>query len=438
MSFRIDPEAATQRSYAQSLDANDPLAAFKSEFFIADPELCYLDGNSLGRLPKKTIEQVNSFLTNEWGTELVDGWSHWIDQAQPAGDLLAKAALGAGPGQTLVCDTTSVNFYQLCLAAISARPGRKTIIIDSANFPTDRYILEGIAKSHSLNLVTLDTDGMGGPGAVVINSTAELITPEELEKHLSEDVALVTLQAINYRSGARQPMKQINALARKYGALVVWDCSHAVGSIELEFEKNDVQLAVGCTYKYGNSGPGSPAWLFVSKAIQTELRVPIQGWFAQEKQFEMGPFFEPAETIRRYQIASPSIIGIRGVEVAFEMIARAGIDKIAAKAAMGTDLMIALHDAWLTPLGFELGTPRESSMRGGHIIIKHPDAKLIAFALRKLSNVIPDYREPGSIRLAISPLATSYEEVYEGFARLRDLVGSGQYKTVSMDGNRVT
>jgi kynureninase len=176
----------------------------------------------------------------------------------------------------------------------------------------------------------------------------------------------------------------------------------------------------------------------VSKEIQTELRVPIQGWFAQEKQFEMGPFFEPANTIRRYQIASPSIIGIRGVEVAFEMIARAGIDRIAEKAALGTDLMIALHDAWLKPLGFELGTPRNSRMRGGHIIIKHQDAKLIAFALRKLSNVIPDYREPGSIRLAISPLATSYEEVYEGFARLRDLVSSGDYKSVSMDGNRVT
>lgn len=438
MSFRIDTEAATQRSYAQSLDAKDPLAAFKAEFFITDPDLCYLDGNSLGRLPKKTIEQVNHFLTKEWGTELVDGWSHWIDQAQPAGDLLARSALGAGPGQTLVCDTTSVNFYQLCLAAIMARPGRKTIIIDSANFPTDRYVLEGIAKAHSLNLVTLDTDGMGGPGAVSINSVDELVTPEELEKHLSEDVALITLQAINYRSGARQPMKQINALAKKYGALVVWDCSHAVGSIELEFEKNDVQLAVGCTYKYGNSGPGSPAWLFVSKEIQTLLRVPIQGWFAQEKQFEMGPFFEPANTIRRYQIASPSIIGIRGVEVAFEMIARAGIDKIAAKAAIGTDLMIALHDAWLQPLGFELGTPRDSNMRGGHIIIKHQDAKLIAFALRKLSNVIPDYREPGSIRLAISPLATSYEEVYEGFARLRELVSSEQYKRVSMDGNRVT
>ena len=438
MSFRIDPEAAVQRGYAESLDANDPLSKFKSEFVIQDPDLCYLDGNSLGRLPKKTVERVNDFLVNEWGTELVDGWSHWIDQAQPAGDLLARSALGAGSGQTLVCDTTSVNFYQLCLAAIKSKPGRKTIMIDSANFPTDRYILDGIAKAHGLNLVTIDTDGAGGPGAVRIASEHELVEPQELEALLSDDVALITLQAINYRSGARQPIKAINELAKRFGAHVVWDCSHAAGSIELDFEENGVQLAVGCTYKYGNSGPGSPAWLFVSKAIQKELRTPIQGWFAQDKQFEMGPFFEPAETIRRFQIASPSIIGIRGVEVAFEMIERAGIEKIAEKAAIGTDLMIALYDAWLKPLGFGLGTPRESARRGGHIIVTHPDAKLIAFALRKLKNVIPDYREPNAIRLAISPLPTSYSEVYDGFARLRDLVESGDYRNVDVSGNRVT
>jgi len=273
---------------------------------------------------------------------------------------------------------------------------------------------------------------------VRISSEHELVEPKELEALLTEDVALITLQAINYRSGARQPMKEINELAKRFGAHVVWDCSHAAGSIELNFEANGVQLAVGCTYKYGNSGPGSPAWLFVSKAIQKELRTPIQGWFAQDKQFEMGPFFEPAETIRRFQIASPSIIGIRGVEVAFEMIERAGIEKIAEKAAIGTDLMIALYDAWLKPLGFGLGTPRESARRGGHIIVTHPEAKLIAFALRKLKNVIPDYREPNAIRLAISPLPTSYSEVYDGFARLRDLVESGEYRNVDVSGNRVT
>ncbi len=438
MSQVLLPGSATQRSTAEALDAADPLAAFRSEFYVSDPNLCYLDGNSLGRLPLRSIERINSFLTEEWGSELVDGWSHWIDQAQPAGDLLASSALGTGPGQTLVCDTTSVNFYQLCMAAINARPGRKTVIIDSSNFPTDRFILSGIADQLGLKLITLNNDGQGGPGAVEINAENELISPVELERYLSEDVALVTLQAIHYRSGARPDIAGITKLVRKYGGLVVWDCSHAIGSIQLDFDKNGVDLAIGCTYKYGNSGPGSPGWLFVRKELQTQLRVPIQGWFAQEKQFEMGPFFEPANTIRRFQIASPSIIGIRGVEVSFEMIQRAGIEKIEQKAATGTQLMIELFDAWLKPLGFELGTPRDWEKRGGHVILIHQDAKQIALALRKLSNVIPDYREPNAIRLAISPLPTSYCEVWDGFERLRKLVESGEYKKVSMDGNRVT
>jgi len=424
--------------FVRKLDSEDKLASFRNLFHFSDPDVCYLDGNSLGRLPKRTIEEVSSFLTDEWGHELVDGWSHWIDQAQTAGDLVGEAALGASAGQVLVCDTVSVNFYQLCAAAIKARPGRKKIIIDSSNFPTDRYVLAGIAEQYGLDLVTLDTDGSGGPGAISIDSTHELITPELLKPHLDEDVALLTLQAINYRSGCRQDIKAITELARSFGILVVWDCSHAVGSIQLDLDANGVDLAVGCTYKYGNSGPGSPAWLYVRKELQPKLRVPIQGWFAQEKQFEMGAYFEPSDEIRRFQIASPSIIGIRGVEVAFEMIRDAGIANIEAKAALGTQLMIALSEQWLAELGFTLATPEKASERGGHIILKHKDAKQIALALRKLKKVIPDYREPEAIRLAISPLPTSFEEVFEGFQRLRDLVASGDYKQVSMDGNRVT
>ena len=424
--------------FVRKLDGEDKLASFRNLFHFSDTDVCYLDGNSLGRLPKRTIEEVNSFLTDQWGHELVDGWSHWIDQAQTAGDLVGEAALGAAPGQVLVCDTVSVNFYQLCSAAIKARPGRKKVIIDSSNFPTDRYVLAGIAEQFGLELITLDTDGSGGPGAISIDSTFELITPELLKPHLDEDVALLTLQAINYRSGCRQDIKAITELARSFGILVVWDCSHAVGSIQLDLDENGVDLAVGCTYKYGNSGPGSPAWLYVRKELQPELRVPIQGWFAQEKQFEMGAFFEPSDEIRRFQIASPSIIGIRGVEVAFEMIREAGIANIEAKAALGTQLMTALSEQWLAELGFTLATPEEPSKRGGHIILKHKDAKQIALALRKLKKVIPDYREPEAIRLAISPLPTSFEEVFEGFQRLRDLVASGDYKQVSMEGNRVT
>jgi kynureninase len=421
----------TDREYALQLDKNDPLAHFKSQFVISDPEMCYLDGNSLGRLPKATVAAINDFMTKEWGPEVVTGWSHWVDEAQPTGDLLGEAALGAAPGQVLVCDTTSVNFYQLCLAAIHARPGRKTIITDAANFPTDRYILDGIAKQFGLNLVIIDNEDP----AVAHH---ERITTEVLSPYLNSDVALVTLEVIQYRSGARTDLKSITDQVRAIGALVVWDASHAVGAIELNLDANGVDLCVGCTYKYGNSGPGAPAWLYVSKRVQRELQVPIQGWFAQDAQFEMGPVFERSQTIRGFQIASPSLMGIRCVKTAFSMIKEAGIDAIAHKAAVGTQMMIELYDEWLAPLGIELNTSRDPKERGGHISLVHPDAAQMCVAMRTIANVIPDYRTPNSIRLAISPLPTSYVEIWDGLERMRDLVASGRYKEAVEGGSRVT
>ncbi len=421
----------TDREYALELDQNDPLAGYRSKFVITDPNLCYLDGNSLGRLPHATVKAVSDFLSQEWGNEVVTGWSHWIDEAQVAGDLLGRAVLGAGPGQVLVCDTTSVNFYQLCVAAIKARPGRKTIITDAANFPTDRYILKGIAEQFGLKLIIIDNEDP----AIAEN---ELITAELLEKYISEDVAMVTFEVIQYRSGARTDIQSVTDLARSYGALVVWDASHAAGAIEMNFDACGVDLAVGCTYKYGNSGPGSPAWLYVNKKIQKELQVPILGWFGNEDQFGMGPDFVKAEGIRGFQIASPSIIGIRGVQVAFAMIEEAGIDVIASKAAIGTQMMIDLYDEWLAPLGYTLLTSRNPKERGGHISIGHPDAARICVALRKFANVIPDYRTPNAIRLAIAPLPTSYVEVWDGFQRIRDLTQTRQYEKVEGSDSRVT
>jgi kynureninase len=419
------------RDYALSLDASDVLAKYKSEFVVTDPQLCYLDGNSLGRLPKKTVEIVNNFFTNEWGPELVSGWSHWVDEAQPTGDLLGSCALGAGAGQILVCDTTSVNFYQLCVAAIKARKDRKTIITDAANFPTDRYILEGIAAQFGLKLIIIQNEDP----AVATN---ERITPQVLAPYLNDDVALVSFQIIQYRSGARSDVKEITEQVRAIGGLVVWDASHAIGAIEIELDNWGVDLCVGCTYKYGNSGPGSPAWLYVAKRMQNQLQVPIQGWFAQEAQFEMGPKFDRAKNIRGFQIASPSLIGIRCVQSAFKMIEEAGIKKISNKAVVGTQLMIDLFDQWLKPLGFELNTPRDPNHRGGHISLIHPDAAQICVALRTLVKVVPDYRTPNSIRVAISPLATSYVELYDGFERIRELVASGRYRQVKDGGSRVT
>jgi len=423
--------AITDRQFALDLDASDPLAKYRDQFVISDPTMCYLDGNSLGRLPKQTIKVINDFLVDDWGAKVVEGWNDWIDQAQVVGDLIGRATLGAAAGQVLACDTTSVNFYQLVGAALAARPGRQTIIVDAANFPTDRYILQGIAKTHGLKLITIDNESPG-------TAEHERITPEILEKFLSNDVAFVTLEVIQYRSGARTDIKAITDLARKYGALTIWDASHAVGAIEMNFDSNGVDLAVGCTYKYGNSGPGAPAWLYVAKRIQKELQTPIQGWFAQGKQFEMGATFEKSEDIRGFQIASPSLIGLKSIQSAFSMIEEAGIDAIAAKCAQGTEMMIGLYDAWLADLGFTLNTSRNSNERGGHVSLVHPEAKRISVALRQFANVIPDYRVPDSIRLAIAPLPTSYVEVWDGFQRIRDLVSTRQFEKIKADQSRVT
>ena len=419
------------RARAQALDAKDPLREFKKRFVITEPNTCYLDGNSLGRLPHATVKAINDFLHDEWAREVVVGWSHWIDEAQISGDLIGRSALGAAPGQVLACDTTSVNIYQLASAAISARPGRKKIITDAANFPTDRYILQGLAKAHGMELIVINNED---PNI----SPNELITEDLLAKYLSNEVALVSLQVVQYRSGARQDVKALTELVHKHGALVLWDAAHAVGSIEMKFDRDGVDLAVGCTYKYGNSGPGSPAWLYVNKRLQNELQVSIQGWFAQRDQFAMGPDFEKDNSIRGFQIASPSIIGLRCVNSSFAMIEEAGISEIEKKAALGTSMMIELHDEWLAPLGFSLLTPREAIRRGGHITIAHTHAERISIALRKYADTVADYRTPNSIRLAISPLATSYCEVFDGFARIRDLVSTRQYEKVVTGESRVT
>ena len=412
---------------AAALDAADPLRRYRDEFVVTDPDLCYLDGNSLGRLPKRTVDVVHRYLTEEWGSELVTGWSRWIDEAQGVGDLIGAAALGAAPGQVLAVDTTSVNFYQLCDAAIRALPNRDTVVSDTANFPTDRYILEGLCERYGKRLVLIDDE-----------SGEEYVTERMLAERLDSRTALVTLSVVQYRSGALHDLATLTRMTREAGALVVWDASHAVGVVDLQFDRDDVDLAVGCTYKYGNAGPGSPAWLYVNRRLQDSLRVPIQGWFAQRDQFAMGQGFERADGIRGFQIASPSIVGMRCIAASFGMIAEAGLPAIAAKAALGTDLMVRLHDAWLAPLGFELITPRNPERRGGHVTLRHPDAKQIAVAMREMVKVIPDYREPSSIRLAISPLATSFSEVYEGFARIRDLVASGRYRGVAVSDDRVT
>lgn len=420
-----------ERIFAENLDATDPLNSFKNLFYIDDESVCYLDGNSLGRLPKKTLVELNELLVEEWGKKVVNGWSDWINEAERIGDLIGRAALGAASGQTLAIDTNTINLYQLAWAAIKSNPKRNKILIDRANFPSDRYAIEGIANELNMELVYIENEDSEV-------SQNEIISNELLSKYLDENVAIVTLQILQYRSGGLNDYVEIDKIVRKNGSYMLWDCSHALGSVNLQFDKNKIGLAVGCTYKYGNSGPGAPGWLYVSNELQQQLNVPIRGWFGVRNQFAMSQIFEKSESIRGFQISTPPIIGLRAVKVGFEMIEEAKMEAIQEKCLKGTDLMIDLYDQWLSNLGFNLATPRDRNKRCGHIIITHPDGAQIAMALRQLKKVFPDYREPNGIRFSFSALPTSFTEIYDGFQRLKELVETGDYKRVSTISRTVT
>src|SRR5262245_19671106 len=264
------------RGEAERLDSADPLARLRDEFVDDDPELIYLDGNSLGRLPKATRERLAEVAAGEWGRGLIRSWSDWIDRPARVGDLLGTELLGAAPGQVVVSDSTTVNLYKLAVAALDARPDRHVIATDDDNFPTDRYVLEGLAAQRGLVLRMIHADIDQG------------LSPAAMRAAVDGDTALVCLSHVAYRSGALLDMAEINEFAHERGALVLRDLCHAAGAVPIELDASGTDLAVGCSYKYLNAGPGAPAFLYVRRTAQAAMRQPIWGWFGQHDQFEMG------------------------------------------------------------------------------------------------------------------------------------------------------
>ena len=405
-------DSAEERSVerARALDAADPLAGFRDRFAIPDPSLVYLDGNSLGRPPIAAFEAVES-AGRKWSETLIRGWTDeaWLEYPLRVGDRLATGVLGAVAGEVAVTDSTTVNLYRVAVAALEARRPRRVVVIERSEFPTDRYVVEGLARERDLEIRWIEGDPVEGL------STADVASA------LDGDVALVVVSALNYRSAAIVDIAAVTSAARDAGALVIWDLSHAGGSIPVELGANRVDLGVGCTYKYLNGGPGAPAFLYVRRELQDELRPPIQGWFAQRDQFEMGPRFERRQGIAGWLVGTPGILGLAAAEAGIELTAEAGIDRIRAKAIDLTEYAIELFDAWLGPRGFALGSPRDPKRRGAHVSVRHPDAKRLTKALIE-RNVIPDFRAPDSIRLGLSPLTTTFQDVRRGLAALRDLV----------------
>jgi kynureninase len=391
------------------LDAADPLASFLDAFAPTEPGVVYFDGNSLGRPTKVALQRI-AYLGETWAQRLIRGWDDgWLELPLRVGDQLAEGVLGGRPGEVVVVDSTTVNLYRVASAALDARRGRRTIVIERSEFPTDRYVVEGLARERDLDIRWLDGDPIEG------------LATDEVAAVLDADTALVILSAVNYRSAAIVDMAAVTQRAREAGALVLWDLSHAGGSVPVDLEANAVDLAVGCTYKYLNGGPGAPAFLYVRRELQDELRPPIQGWFAQRDQFEMGPTFERQPGIAGWLVGTPSILALTAAQAGIELVAEAGIAAIRAKGVALTEYAIALADAWLAPLGCSIGSPRESARRGAHVAIRHPEARRLTRAMID-RGVIPDFRAPDTIRIGLSPLSTSFDDVHRGVMVLRELL----------------
>jgi kynureninase len=403
------------RAAAEAADAADPLAHYRDRF-VHEDERIYLDGNSLGRLPLATRERLQA-LTAEWGERLVGGWPDWIDAPARAGDLIARV-IGAGPGEVVACDSTTVNLFKLVGAALEAR-GPGALVTDRGNFPTDRYVLEGIAAQRGLELRLFE----GEPEAATLPCA-------------SGDV--VVLSHVGYRTGALADLVALQAAARERSATLIWDLSHSAGAVPVDLRAAGAELAVGCTYKYLNAGPGAPAYLYIAAGLQQELRSPIWGWFGQREQFAMERDYDPEPDIRRFLAGTPPILGLAAVEEGVRLTAEAGIAALHAKAIELTELIIALHDAWLAPLGFEVASPRDPARRGSHVSLLHPRAWQITRALIERVAVIPDFRGPESVRLGVAPLYTRHVDVWDALDRLRALVERGEHADFDATPGRVT
>jgi len=414
--------------FARALDRQDRLADFRKKFVIEDPDLIYLDGNSLGRLPIQTASVINEIIRYQWGQQLVRSWGEsWMKAPLRIGDKLA-CLVGARPGEVIVADSVSTNLYKLIMAGLAIRPGRLRIISDTLNFPTDLYILQGCIQL------------LGGRHQIELLPTKDSITVDiaEVIKAIDQNTALITLSQVAFKSSFLYSVPMITQKAHESGALVLWDLSHSAGVIPIQLDQWQVDMAVGCTYKYINGGPGAPAFLYVNEKLQAELISPIWGWFGDRSPFAFNPEYQPADGIARFQAGTPPIISLLAIETGVDTLLEAGIDRIREKSINQTSYLIYLFDQFLSPIGFTLGTPRDAQKRGSHVSIRHPDGYQINQALNNEMKLIPDFREPDNIRLGVAPLYTRYEDLWWAVDRIRRVVVETVYLKYSKERGAVT
>ena len=391
---------------ARTRDAADPLAAHRDAFVGAESSLVYFDGNSLGRPPRATAQRLADFVTDEWGGRLIRGWDEsWMDLPFGIGDRLGRLTLGAAPGQTIIGDSTTVLLYKLLRAALAERsaadPDRVEIVVGRDDFPTDRYLVEGIAAERGARVVWIEVDTTRGVDA------------ELLRAAVGPRTAVVLLSHVSYRSGYLADAEALTRIAHDAGAVVLWDLCHSAGSVPIELDAWGVDLAVGCTYKYLNGGPGAPAFAYVAARHQTVLTQPIQGWMGAADVFAMGPEYRPAEGMRRFLSGTPPVLAMLAMQDTLDLIEDAGIAAIRAKSVALTEFALRVSDGILSPLGVTLASPRDPGERGGHVTLSHPAMRAVTARLWR-EDVIPDYRDPHGLRIGLAPLSTSFEETLAG------------------------
>jgi len=407
----------TPKTIPEPASFTDELADFRNQFVIPDPHLIYLDGNSLGRLPKATATRLQRIVEEDWGRGLIRSWNtDWFNAPTRVGEKIA-GLIGAAAGQVIVSDSTSINLFKLVMAALAKQPRRTKIISDEFNFPSDLYILQScialMGKGHQLHLIR-SRDGIS-------------IHPDDIASAIDDDTALVSLSHVAFKSGFMYDGQEVTRLVHQSGALMLWDLCHSVGAVPIQLDAWGADLAVGCTYKYLNGGPGSPAFLYVRTDLQDQLQPPIWGWFAERSPFAFELDFSPAPGMAHFLVSSPPILSSLAMEASLDVLLEAGIERIRRKSVAQTSYLIDLFDARLEGLGFTLGTPRDPNIRGSHVSIRHAEGYRINRALIEEMDLIPDFRAPDNIRLGIAPLYISFEEIYEGVERICRVVEEKRY-----------
>jgi kynureninase len=408
------------RDEARRLDAADPLAAFRGRFVVAEEAGAYLDGNSLGRLPRAAAARARELVEREWGEGLIGSWNRgWLDLPARVGAGIA-AVLGAAPDEVLVADSTSVNLFKLAVAALRRQAPRRRILTDDLNFPSDHHVLRSALAAVG-----------GDPSAdleVVRSPDGVTVPPDLLLAAVTPETALVSVSHTAFKSAYTYPLAEVTAAARDRGALVLWDLSHSAGSVPTDLRAAGADLAVGCTYKYLCGGPGSPAFLYVRRELQEELENPVGGWFGAAEPFAFSLDYTPAPGLRRFLTGTPPVVSLALVECGVDLVREAGLPAIRAKSVAQTEYLIRGWEARLAPLGYALASPRESARRGSHVSLRHPEAGRITQALIAEHGVIPDFRAPDCVRLGVCPLYTRYEELARAQEALAEVVVSRAYE----------